>query len=175
MKDLNDLIDPSAGWVLREARAINDKGAIVGSGLHNGEPRGFLLKPARRPVLIIPGIGATYAADPSNDLFWLTHRGVNPGELQIDPLTRAYHDLIQTLKNVGYQEFKDLWVVNYDWRLPPGPDDTVIDGQIGRLTAASISDQHYLYAVDYLGDMLKQAAEQWAKDHRNEPPWMRWT
>ncbi|MBK7472881.1 MAG: DUF3466 family protein, partial [Betaproteobacteria bacterium] len=86
MKDLNDLIDPNSGWVLTRATAINNAGHIVGYGGHNGLVRAFLLRSGRRPVLVIPGVGATYAADPSNDLFWLTHRGVNPGELQIDPL-----------------------------------------------------------------------------------------
>jgi hypothetical protein len=46
----------------------------------------------------------------------------------------------------------------------------VIDGRIDGLTAASISGQHYTYAVDYLGDVLKQAAEQWAADHPALPP-----
>ncbi|MBK9607201.1 MAG: DUF3466 family protein [Betaproteobacteria bacterium] len=170
MKDLNDLIDPNSGWVLTRATAINNAGHIVGYGGHNGLVRAFLLRSGRRPVLVIPGVGATYAADPSNDLFWLTHRGVNPGELQIDPLSRSYHDLIQTFRNAGYLEFKDLFVVNYDWRLPPGPTDGVFDGRISGLTAASISAGNYLYAVDYLGKILREAAEQWELDHPGEPP-----
>ncbi len=31
-RDLNDLIAPGSGWVLRAASAINEKGAIVGWG-----------------------------------------------------------------------------------------------------------------------------------------------
>ncbi|MSQ22734.1 MAG: hypothetical protein EXR53_05445 [Dehalococcoidia bacterium] len=65
---------------------------------------------------------------------------------------------------------KDLFIVNYDWRLPPGPDDESIDGQIDGITAASIGDQSYLYAVDYLGDFLKQATERWKLDHPGQPP-----
>ena len=126
--------------------------------------------PGRRPVLIIPGIGATYAADPTNDLFWLTHRGVNPGELQVDPLSRAYHDLIETFKRAGYQEFRDLFVVNYDWRLPPGPDDGQIDGRISGITAQSISAGQFLYGVDYLGDILREVAERWTILHPGAPP-----
>lgn len=45
MKDLNTLIPADSGWVLREARAINKRGQIVGYGTHNGQPRGFLLTP----------------------------------------------------------------------------------------------------------------------------------
>jgi len=45
MKNLNSLIDPNSGWVLQSARAINEKGQIVGKGSFNGQTRAFLLKP----------------------------------------------------------------------------------------------------------------------------------
>jgi uncharacterized membrane protein len=42
--DLNDVSgDPS--WVLWRANAINDSGQIIGFGMHDGVPRGFLLTP----------------------------------------------------------------------------------------------------------------------------------
>ena len=44
-RDLNDLIPVNAGWVLTEARGVNDAGQIVGNGLLNGQPRAFLLTP----------------------------------------------------------------------------------------------------------------------------------
>ena len=45
MFDLNDRLPPDSGWELLEARAINNRGQIVGHGLLNGEQRGFLLTP----------------------------------------------------------------------------------------------------------------------------------
>jgi probable HAF family extracellular repeat protein len=45
MTDLNDVIAPGSGWVLRSAGDINDDGVIVGEGKLNGEDRGFLLYP----------------------------------------------------------------------------------------------------------------------------------
>lgn len=42
MRDLNSLID-TTGWVLVSATAINNAGDIVGTGLLNGQPHGFLL------------------------------------------------------------------------------------------------------------------------------------
>jgi len=45
MIDLNNLIDPSSGWVLRNATAINDRGQIAGSGLHKEKFPAFLLNP----------------------------------------------------------------------------------------------------------------------------------
>lgn len=46
MKNLNSLIDPTSGWTLQSARAINEKGQIVGKGSFNGATRAFLLKPS---------------------------------------------------------------------------------------------------------------------------------
>jgi probable HAF family extracellular repeat protein len=43
MVDLNTLIDRSSGWVLIQARGINDGGQIVGQGLRNGQQRAFRL------------------------------------------------------------------------------------------------------------------------------------
>ncbi len=43
--DLNTLIDPASGWVLRKATGINDAGQIVGEGVVDGMVRGFLLTP----------------------------------------------------------------------------------------------------------------------------------
>jgi probable HAF family extracellular repeat protein len=45
MRDLNGLIPSGSGWVLTEARDINDAGRIVGTGWRDGEQRGFLLTP----------------------------------------------------------------------------------------------------------------------------------
>jgi uncharacterized membrane protein len=40
--DLNSLIDPSSGWVLNEARGINDAGLIVGTGSFDPDGAGPL-------------------------------------------------------------------------------------------------------------------------------------
>lgn len=44
-QDLNSLIPEDAGWTLEEASGINDRGQIVGYGLHNGQERAFLMTP----------------------------------------------------------------------------------------------------------------------------------
>lgn len=46
MQDLNQLLPPSSGWELTSASGINDQGAIVGEGIHNGTVHGFLLTPS---------------------------------------------------------------------------------------------------------------------------------
>ena len=45
LRDLNGLIPASAGWLLTEARDINDSGQIVGTGIFEGQVRAFLLTP----------------------------------------------------------------------------------------------------------------------------------
>ena len=47
MIDLNDLIPADADWTLEDALGINDRGQIVGLGLHHGQERAFLLTPLR--------------------------------------------------------------------------------------------------------------------------------
>ena len=45
--DLNTLIPARSGWLLEQAHGINDRGQIVGRGLHRGQERAFLLTPVR--------------------------------------------------------------------------------------------------------------------------------
>lgn len=49
LQDLNDLIDPSLGWELLDARSINDSGQIVGEGVINGHIHAFILTPVPEP------------------------------------------------------------------------------------------------------------------------------
>jgi probable HAF family extracellular repeat protein len=43
--DLNTLLPADSGWTLQAAQAINNAGYIAGYGIHNGQPRAFLLRP----------------------------------------------------------------------------------------------------------------------------------
>ena len=45
LQDLNGVLPAGSGWVLSEARAINTKGQIVGTGTLQGVARGFVLTP----------------------------------------------------------------------------------------------------------------------------------
>ena len=123
---------------------------------------------ARKPVLIVPGIAGTYAANVGNDLAWLVERGTSPENIQVDPLANVYKDLITTLENVGYEMNKDLFVVNYDWRLLPAPLDNNFDGFINGLTGTSIADDEFNYGVDYLGWYIKKACDRWRMDYNKE-------
>jgi probable HAF family extracellular repeat protein len=56
MQDLNDLLPPGTGWVLGEARCINDLGQIAGTGTYNGEKHAFLLQPTSTTTFRITSI-----------------------------------------------------------------------------------------------------------------------
>ena len=45
MFDMNALIDPASGWVLTDARDINNLGQIVGKGTINGQQHAFIATP----------------------------------------------------------------------------------------------------------------------------------
>ncbi len=65
MSNLNDLIPPGSGWLLQEARDINNAGQIVGWGLVNGQQRAFLLTPIPVPAaawLLASGVAAICVA-----------------------------------------------------------------------------------------------------------------
>src|ERR1043165_2880156 len=47
MQDLNKLIPSDSGWLLTEAKGINESGQIVGYGFLDGERRAFLLTPVK--------------------------------------------------------------------------------------------------------------------------------
>ena len=68
--NLNTCISANTGWVLEEARAVNDLRQIVGFGLLNGEQRAFLLNP-----------GANEAPVAGSDQFRLT--GQEPIDLEL--------------------------------------------------------------------------------------------
>lgn len=43
--EFNKLIPPGSGWLLQNALSINNRGWVIGNGIHNGIRRAFLLKP----------------------------------------------------------------------------------------------------------------------------------
>lgn len=71
MTDLNSLIDPASGWVLYEARGINDLGAIAAFGCMGGNCQAVLLEMAPQVpepgtvLLMLAGLGALAAGKAS--------------------------------------------------------------------------------------------------------------
>jgi len=155
---LDELHDGDPGVVLGRALKVNNRGEILCEG-------GILLTPKRTPVLILPGVAATYASESVDFTHWLFNRGVEPEAMIIDPLGHFYDDMLQTLDNAGYTPGVDLFAATYDWRVVPGPSDGVSDGVVNGISAASITDNSLVCGVDYLGHWLKQAMDAWETAH----------
>jgi probable HAF family extracellular repeat protein len=51
VQDLTAQLSAGSGWTLQTATGINDGGQIVGEGLHNGVPHGYLFTPAPQMVI----------------------------------------------------------------------------------------------------------------------------
>ncbi len=116
------------------------------------------------PLILIPGFGGTFANESNTTVNqWLTNRGLPPTQLALEPFSGTYQNIVQSLKNVGYVDdaalpTQNLFVVNWDWRLPVAPVDanalTAPNGTLAGVTAASISNTTYETGLDYLGKAL---------------------
>jgi probable HAF family extracellular repeat protein len=59
---LDGLIPAGSGWALQQANGINDRGQIVGAGLHNGHLHGYLLTPVFSATVNFAPAGAPVPA-----------------------------------------------------------------------------------------------------------------
>ncbi len=124
-----------------------------------------LLTAGLDPVILIPGLGGTFAAGTTEAAAntWLANRGQPPAQLALEPFTGVYQNVVQSLKNVGYNDSaasptQSLFVVNWDWRLPLAPTDanslSAPNGTLSSVTAAGISDNVFQTGLDYFGRVL---------------------
>lgn len=151
----------------------NYVGLAIGSGLYfkptfnsNRLTLEVATRPAgapQRPVIFIPDFGESFAADstPAGLRDWALTRGVAPDKLSLDPLRNSDTNLIRSLVTAGYQKGVDLFVANWDWRLPLAGQDGTRDGSLSTVTAASLTDTNFQTGVDYLGYALNQAVQAW--------------
>ena len=147
---------------------INEPGQIAfWTKTTNREEAVVRANPVRKPILLVPGIGATFPKD--NFKEWLTNRGVEPDTLSADPVSGSWKDLIETLKRAGYKEGVDLFVATTDWRLNPGPiENTSPDGIIER-SVGKLIDDTYEYSVDQFAFWLKEAITGWKSQFSDLP------
>lgn len=65
------------------------------------------------PIIIIPGTFASWNKDA------ILHSINKPqSDWKINPFVNEYKGIIETLKNLGYEENKNLFIFAYDWRKP---------------------------------------------------------
>jgi len=65
------------------------------------------------PIILIPGFFASW-----NKNAILHNQNQPQSEWKINPIVNEYKGIINTLKNLGYEEDKNLFVFAYDWRKP---------------------------------------------------------
>lgn len=98
MRNLNDMIDPSSGWVLEQTEAINDNGQIVGSGRYNGYSRTYALTPVPPKSLTWNATVGNWNVQPANKP-WTD--GSGPAAfLRTDNIHAAFTNLADTSVSV---------------------------------------------------------------------------
>ena len=114
---------------------VGNYGGGAAGGVVDVSATVVLAFPPDRPLLVVPGIVGTFpkandADDEPAYQTWLLQRGVHPHTMEPEQLSRVNDDLVASLQTVGYTLGTDLFTVNYDWRVLPGPKDGEIDGVI---------------------------------------------
>lgn len=67
----------------------------------------------KQPIIIIPGLMASWNYEA------IIHNAPQPqSDWQLNPIVNEYKGIVNTLKNLGYEESKNLFVFAYDWRKP---------------------------------------------------------
>lgn len=102
MTDLNSLLPEGSGWILTSATAINDNGDIVGTGLKDGQLRGFLLSSGATPAPVPP-------APPA----------VPPVAVATADVTRGGVPLTVSFSSAGSRD-EDGSIVAYQWDFGDG-------------------------------------------------------
>lgn len=115
----------------------------------------FALNKLQVPIIFIPGYAAS-APEPEYIDDFIFQRGFSPHKLNISPV---YDTLISTLERAGYKNNYTLFKAAHDWRMSLAPTDGNLDGILENVTANSITEGSYSYAVNYLGFWLNRALE----------------
>jgi len=126
----------------------------------------------RTPVIILPGILGSMPRDNYGSWFVLGQVAMQPENLQLDPIQRAYGDVIDSLIAAGYNDgtaggLQTLWAAPYDWRLPVAPRDGVADGDIDT-TGLDPTDTQWEFGVEYLDYWIEQARAKWVDSGYDE-------
>jgi probable HAF family extracellular repeat protein len=100
MHDLNDLIDPASGWVLRGALDINNAGQITGYGTFNGTTSAFLLTPTEYQIQPNPNPdGSSILVDDPRHGYFNAEFFENEGYIGINGVGRLENRAGATLSN----------------------------------------------------------------------------
>jgi len=101
------LVDDNLG-LYYTGRAQSGKNSLNYASLAQPTPT-----PTLMPIILIPGAMASW-----NKEAILHNKTVNQSDWVLSPFVKEYTGIIQTLKNLGYEENKNFFIFAYDWRKP---------------------------------------------------------
>jgi pimeloyl-ACP methyl ester carboxylesterase len=189
--DLNSTIDPASGWELRHAAAINDDGWIVGEGRFQNRLTGFLLRPLRTPVVVIPGIlGSTLVRQQpgGNDLVWidfisaatsnddpfLLQLALDGSGFSVAPIQSGdifdgfpldvYGNLLHSLEEAGYQRGTSLFTFPYDWRMDNELNARVLADYIEQVVLPASGGDKVTFVAHSMGGLIARRVAQLRSD-----------
>ncbi len=99
----------------------------------------------KTPIIIIPGFLASWNKEA------IIHNIDQPQpSWKLNPIVNEYKGIIQTLKNLGYEENKNLFVFTYDWRKPV----LNIDEDLNNFVNQKIGDKKFSIIGHSLGGLV---------------------
>src|SRR5439155_37928 len=114
MTALDTLIPAGSGWTLQQANGINDRGQIVGAGVHNGHMRAYLLTPvfsatvnfqpagAPRPVGYLADTGAAFGPRSGGRTYgWNVDNSANARDRNASGSADQRYDTLNHLQKPG--------------------------------------------------------------------------
>lgn len=111
----------------------------------------------KKQILIIPGFMASW-----NKSAILHNQTVSQSDWKINPFVKEYQGLINTLKNLGYEENNNLFIFNYDWR--KSILEIVEDLNNFITNHQSLTTNHYFIVGHSLGGLVGRIYQQKYKD-----------
>ena len=125
MTALDTLIPAGSGWTLQQANGINDRGQIVGAGVHNGHMRAYLLTPvfsatvnfqpagAPRPVGYLADTGAAFGPRSGGRTYgWNVDNSANARDRNASGSADQRYDTLNHLQKPGGARQWELAVPN---------------------------------------------------------------
>lgn len=104
------------------------------------------------PIVIIPGFMASW-----NKNAILHNQSVNQPEWKLGSYVKEYQGLINTLKNLGFEENKDFFIFAYDWRKPILE---IVEDLKSFINQFSISDSQFSIIGHSLGGLTARIYQQ---------------
>lgn len=103
-----DIIKKDNNLILYYSVLVNNKWFI---SVASEQPLSSALSPTK--LILLPGFFGSW-----NKEAILHNQQTDPSDWKLNPIVKEYDGIINSLKNIGYEENTDFYVFGYDWRQP---------------------------------------------------------